>query len=219
VFAADFEQLTVNELSIGITPTKLTETIISNIVSGVASATGTSVSNINLKVYGKTIQVVDNGSVILGTNVTITIGANTSISAAALTVGSSVSAINGYAATNLNAASLKVGTSVPAVNLNAGTNVAAENIASGALAATMTIGAYSPVVGPTSGKKMIQYGTGTNLQTITFSPLFGGTPVVLVTATASNTVPPWKSGVDATNVILHGDVAATFVWMAIGVTP
>jgi hypothetical protein len=121
-------------------------TVVGNIVSAGGAYTngGATMSNNTGLVACSNLIVVAGGTVQLpadsvsatyltaGTSISAVNGnAATNLSAANIAAGTSITAINGYAATNLNAASLKVGTSLPAVNGSGVTNISAANVAAG----------------------------------------------------------------------------------------
>ena len=122
--AADREQMTITELSLGVTPTKITETMISNIVSGVLngtgstlSVTGTLTSAGNANFTGTRVAITNNLDV--GKNLTVT-GTVTVVGDAVLPAGSIGSAELATAVQNKLLTSLSAGI---VANANGGTNV------------------------------------------------------------------------------------------------
>lgn len=82
-------------------------------------------------------------------------------------------------------------------------------------------GKYAAVGSDATTGLMIQTGTCTNGQTVTFSPVFGGTPIVVGNYTVdagADTVIEFTS-TDATNTTCAAAAAKVINWVAIGARP
>jgi hypothetical protein len=71
-----------------------------------------------------------------------------------------------------------------------------------------------PITAPSSGLR-IEFGTGTGSGTITFSPAFSGTPVVLFTTGGIGTT-NYSGSITNTSVTVNSSDGAPYTWFAIG---
>jgi hypothetical protein len=71
-----------------------------------------------------------------------------------------------------------------------------------------------PITAPSSGLR-IEFGTGTGSGTITFSPAFSGTPIVLFTTGGIGTT-NYSGSISSTSVTVNSSDGAPYTWFAIG---
>jgi hypothetical protein len=129
--AADYEQLTVKELSIGDPVVKITATgaEINRLHAGnVATNTGALIMSGTMTLQTNAVAISYDGST---TNTIVSNGSLTNINAANLTAASVMSAVNIAAATNLAATGIAAGGTFRAINGSALTSLSPLNITGG----------------------------------------------------------------------------------------
>jgi len=195
----------------------------------------------------KPVNIPDGGRVSALEQKTAGIAADGTMSAAKLTAGTAISAVNLNSATNLPASALQAGTAVPAINLNSATNIPAANLTgvvhpdriATALASPGAIGGTASnaasfttvkasgkyvVTGP-AGNAVMQIqvgGPSSNIVPVAYGNVFGaGTVRVFLCPAEASTTTGYvaTASINTTNFTISAENDKTFNWMAVGVAP